>query len=420
MLIGFQEPTLLPWFAGKIQVSDLWFLVMSFYIAIHKSEFVPIFGRLMRDRKIKWFYLTGLLFLLTNGISVLISYSQPGFIEWVGRAYLLIMSMVMLLFLYQLKSENSNRQIFRIAHIFGISLSLIGIIGWFLSVAGYHNETTQIYLNYPYFGDTHRLKAFTTTPSMYISMITICIVFCFCNYLFYQARKIYLLYLSLFILSALLAFTKSFLFIVAALCVLLLYKYIRKPVWLFMLFITFMFLHVAVTHFIVISNSKAGDPKLTESPYTSNEILLTTNHFSIIGTCYYTFKKTAWHLFAEYPLSGVGLGNYHGEVLKLQEEGLYPKNLPAFDPHSTFLGALAVSGLIGFIGLILLGFSIFYAFIKSNVMKDPLTFSLLLLFGIMIAEGISMDILNFRHYWVLIALILFQCSNLKINETVAE
>jgi O-antigen ligase len=326
------------------------------------------------------------------------------------------MSMMVLTLLFLMEKEKSVKIIFTGFNILGISLATIGIIGWILSICGIHNEATQIYLDYPYFGDAHRLKAFTTTPSMYISIITLCIVLSLCNYLFYEKTKLHLFASVFFTITALLTLTKSFLYIVAAWIVLILFKYYKNEVAIIFTFLGFLILQVVLTHFLIIPNEKSNSEKFQSSPYTSNEIIYRGQDFSIIGSGYYTFKKTAWKLFNEFSLSGVGPGNYNRQVARLKAEGFYPANLANYDPHSAYLGALAETGIAGFIAMMLLGLFITGLFVKMEVKSDPFSFSLFLLFLIMIAEGVSMDTMNFRHYWVIIALILFQYLNINSNK----
>ncbi len=418
VLIGLQEPYHFPWFEGKIQWSDVWFLIMLGYVIFNRTTLLPIFKNLNQDKRILWFLCSCLIYISINALSVFNSYSHSGLFELLGKCYLLTMSIVVLLLLLSMNTESIPKSIFLHFNIFGFSSAIIGIIGWTYSIFGFHNETTQIYFDYPYFGDTHRLKTFTTTPSMYISMITICIVFSVTNHFFYEKNKFQLFSSIFFTISALLTFTKSFLFIIAVWFILVSLKYFRKPVLIVFTFLCFVILQVVLTHFLIISTKQSNEVEFINSPYTSNELMYSTKDYSVVGSGYYTFKKTAWKLFQEFPLIGLGPGNYNQQVMRLKEEGCYPKNLPNFDPHSTFLGALAETGMIGFISLMLLGLSILFFFSKMEVKSNPFSFSLLLIFCIMIVEGISMDTMNFRHYWVVVSLILFQYWNINAKKEV--
>lgn len=406
VLAGIQEADLIPLFEGKIQLADLWFLFIFFYVVFHYRKFLPVCHQLLQDNKLISFFLICLIYLIVNALSVFNSYSYPGMLELLGKIYLLLLSALTLLLLASLDHDYFLKSVFRIFYFFGISLALPGIVGWMLSVNGIHNATTEIYLNYPYLGDTHRLKSFATTPSMFISMITPCIVFGICNYLFYNKNTYALVSSTFFTLAALLSFTKSIVFILAACVILACYKFYKKTSIICGVFTLAVFVHFFFTHFLIIPSEQISDPGFTRGPYTSNEVLYTQAEISIVGSGYYSFKKTAWSMFLENPLLGVGPGNYNDKIIQLKESGNYPENLPAYDPHSAYLGALAETGCPGFISLLALGIFLLWLLVKMEFRQNAFSFSLLLIFFIIIAEGISMDIMNFRQYWLYFAIIL--------------
>lgn len=51
---------------------------------------------------------------------------------------------------------------------------------------------------------------------------------------------------------------------------------------------------------------------------------------------------------------GIGPGNFNHEIANLKMQGNYPVQLSNYDPHSTILGALAETGLFGFLILIVM------------------------------------------------------------------
>lgn len=416
LLIGIQEPYHLPLLEGKIQLCDIWFLIMLIYVLINWHDFISRLKILVQHKTNRYFIVFGVVYLCAITISIIHSYSHSGLIELLGKCYLMIMSIMVLILLIPMENEKFLNMTFQSFNFLGISLAATGILGWILSILGVHNETTQIYLDYPYFGDTHRLKAFTTTPSMFISIITICIAFSLCNYMFYQKTKFQLLSCVFFTIAAFLTFTKSFLFIIAAWIILYLFKYCKKRAAIMLTFLCFLILQSVLTHFLFIPNKDIYSDKFQSSPYTSNDIIYQGQDMTVIGSGYYTFKKTAWKLFNEYPSTGVGPGNYNLQVAKLKEEGFYPANLANYDPHSTYLGALAETGLIGFISLMMLGLFIAGLFLKMEIKMNPFSFSIFLIFSIQLAEGISMDTMNFRHYWVLAAIIVYQYLNINSNK----
>ena len=111
---------------------------------------------------------------------------------------------------------------------------------------------------------------------------------------------------------------------------------------------------------------------------------------------------------ARYPLIGIGGGNFTAYMHQLKEEALYPTYLTEFDPLSTYFGTLSELGLIGFVSLLYLYFTIGSTWKKICVTADSdgsnkfwLLIGGVLLF--MVAEGFVTDTMNFRHYWLIVS-----------------
>jgi hypothetical protein len=408
-LIGIQIIILPQWLDSKIQLSDLWFLFMLSYTAYRWQIFKPVFLELCSLRVFQYFIIVSTLYLFSNSLSVYLNPSNSGWSECLGKFYLITMTIIVLLMIY----SQPLQMLINCFIICGLILSLTGTIGWISSILGFQNITTQIYLDYPYFGDTHRLNAFTTTPSMYVSLISICILFLIYYYRYIHQSWIALTMLFLFCLSALLTFAKSCLILLAGIILLTVCKPQKnwRPQVIF--FLLFVFLHVISTHFLLIKTKDVYKESLINSPFTSNEIVWSGKNYSIVGSGYYSFKKAAWFIFKGQALFGVGPGNYNQQVGLLKDSGNYPLNLPNYDPHSSYLGALAETGLVGFIVLCMLGFSIVHVIMKLPYRSDPFSYTLLILFAMIITEGISMDTLNFRHYWIVVAIMFYQYIQMR-------
>ncbi|MBK6545653.1 MAG: O-antigen ligase family protein [Saprospiraceae bacterium] len=406
-LCGFPNLLHLPFFIDRVQLSELWFLGMLLYFTINFKQYRSVLYSLFANKPIKNITIIACLYIFINSIAVLNSFTLNGVLEIIGKLYLLVVLIIILCFCALCNSNELIKTIRISIYGVGITMTVLGLIGWIASIYGFHNDTTEIYLNYPYFGDTHRLRVFTTTPSMYISIINICIVFNLTDYLFFSNNRNYLWLSMFFTLVAVLSFTKSFLFIAIAWIILYLYKYYKSKTLIGFLFLATTMLHFFLTHFLFLKNEKLNDQNFMESPFSSNEILYTFPSNTIVGSGYFQFKKTASYLFFHHPFLGIGPGNYNQEVALLKKQGLYPQHLPAYDPHSTYFGMLAETGFLGLLILISFGFSIWQIIKQSMPYKDPRSFMFFLLFWIVLAESISMDVMNFRHYWILFAAIIF-------------
>ena len=78
---------------------------------------------------------------------------------------------------------------------------------------------------------------------------------------------------------------------------------------------------------------------------------------------------TAWRIFADHPLFGVGVGNYHEmskQYYKMSEHKLSSEVIRWKNPHNELLLHAATRGIVGVLALVsLLGFSV-YAFIRKG------------------------------------------------------
>lgn len=131
------------------------------------------------------------------------------------------------------------------------------------------------------------------------------------------------------------------------------------------------------------------------------------------------------NIFKKHPLLGCGLGTYNKNFKdnvdwKWLESSFgfesYPDYAPQvsnrtlnFDPHSVYLGTLAETGLIGFVGL--LYFIIRYISMLVSNLKPGASFDgakmiagcILAGFIGFILNGVIIDILTMRHFWFMIA-----------------
>lgn len=406
ILCGFQNLIQLPIVNEKIQLADFWFLLMLAYCCFHLREFRATFLSINNCKALQHYFLAWSALLILILVSLILNWNLSAALECIGLCYLFLLQIVFIVFIMKY-----NVSIVKLIHAFiymGLLLSLIGIIGWSISYLGIPNQTAELYTNYPYFGNCLRLKAFTTTPSMYISLVTLSIIFSLYVYE-YENRDWKFLWIGIFCsVVGVLSFAKSYLFI-GLIWIIVLINRSRHQSKLQLIFISFMgigFIHILATHFMVLPSSLGQNQIVMESPYSSAETLFKTDSKIIVGTSYYALKKASCIIFKEHPFFGVGLTNYNKELCQLKYKGKYPNHLPEYDPHSSYFGLLAELGIVGFLAWMLIGLSLFKIAFKLKPFTDPFAFWFLILLGIFSIEAFSMDVLNFRHYWILIALML--------------
>ena len=103
---------------------------------------------------------------------------------------------------------------------------------------------------------------------------------------------------------------------------------------------------------------------------------------------------------------GVGPGGYYACIVALQAQGKHPATFQRGDPHSTYFGMCAELGVFGFCVLLLIG-----GLAGNSVLRQvrcpsacaPLAAGLAGIFVALAIEALATDIMNFRHYWWLLA-----------------
>lgn len=125
--------------------------------------------------------------------------------------------------------------------------------------------------------------------------------------------------------------------------------------------------------------------------------------FTFLPAQHWYLLTASWEMFRAHPLAGVGPGLYPKRLDSLRDSGALgiPAGMPELKPHSTFLGALAEGGLIGFAALVLL-----WVFLlrRRPGGSDPLALALWCGLAGWIVVGLNIDILNFRWLWLYFAL----------------
>lgn len=149
------------------------------------------------------------------------------------------------------------------------------------------------------------------------------------------------------------------------------------------------------------------------------------NTFSVIlnslNNPYYFQHKAGWDMFKDHPLLGVGLGNFNywmvgyinwqeaREPYRMMDPDLTRFYKKGLDPHSTYLGLLSETGILGF-SLILAFFVLFIIRISKfiSTKESPFARHILWCFFAGICgfawNAIYIEILTMRHFWFLLAM----------------
>ena len=337
--------------------------------------------------------------------------------EIIKTAYLVVLYAI-------LKWTITPEMITRIGEIIILSsliAAITGILGFGLGYFGIDN-TLSITRPFPYLiENVIQAKGFMPSPNMLASIIMIGV--------FFQLQKLsknkispngknYLILITLLI-GFFLTFSKTVVCLLIGIILILYlnYKSILSHTWqlttkiaVAALFIVYIF----GTHFIIVE--KDQDSKLLKGDYIAGPALTETVNYSIYPSQYWSLEEISFKAISQSFPWGLGPGKFNDYAHELKNNDAYPTHVPYPDPHSTYLGTLAENGLLGLISL----FGIIYFVIKysrkilSNHTADQNMFaSLPTVFIVIGIEALSTDVMNFRHYWILLILLVSTFQNVK-------
>jgi hypothetical protein len=173
------------------------------------------------------------------------------------------------------------------------------------------------------------------------------------------------------------------------------------------------------THFIFISKTSPALNALYASPFTSNRILIEQGNYMALETSYLAIKRATIGVWQMQPIFGIGTGNFVDGLKKMQETDVYPRKLPIYEAHSVYLGTLAENGIFAASAVILF-FGLLWSRINhfKGIKTDNFAMALLICMTTVVIESIALDTMNFRHYWLLFALLWAYSKTFHIEKAV--
>ena len=257
----------------------------------------------------------------------------------------------------------------------------------------------------PYLGDTLRLRALAVTPAMFACVLTAAVPFAITRCGLDRARA-WCAWAVVMLVAAVLTFSH----VVAGLAVaVLIAAWPSIAAWTRRLAIAGVVLLVLVMNFaatISMTSIAIGDIGFVDSAkyqyavgqgHTQiGDVAITYNVMS-----YARIKQVAWRAFVDHPVAGIGLDQFHIATERAYVEGRLTASYREIDPHSTLLGRLAESGIIGGITLLLLWAA--WALMARDAVRggDAIAVAAAAALAGLIVSSLNADIMNFRFVWVL-------------------
>ena len=407
--IGFQTLLHFPYIGYNLQIPEIIFLfAVGFFISdFFKNPRPSLFKFSSFD----------LIILIYPTVVLISNIANNGFriwIEWIGILYLYVVYFLTKYFLSKFNQEEIYQKIYKGFLWSGLLLAMSCIIGFgVLFLFNIENSLAFIYKKYPYFGDIIRVNGFTPSPHMVASILNVSVLFIFSK-IFSKQNLTYLDYLLFSIIG--LAYLMTFAKVVVLLVLSIVFLFFKinntilsknKVVLLSTFYGIAILFYLSATHFII--SKKQGDFNSVKSEHFNIGYAVSeTENYLIIPTTYSALKKSAFIMGCDNPLLGIGSGNHEFHLDDLRATNDFPNHLPNSPPHSTYLGSFAELGLIGLCSIIFIFFFIAKKLYSLN--HTYLSVTLCAIFSLAAVEAISTDILNFRHYWILLAVLSIICE----------
>jgi len=337
--------------------------------------------------------------------------------EIIKTAYLVVLYAI-------LKWTITPEMITRIGEIIILSsliAAITGILGFGLGYFGIDN-TLSITRPFPYLiENVIQAKGFTPTPNMLASIIMIGVLFHLQK--LSPNGKDYLILLTLLI-GFFLTLSKTIVCLLIGTILIIYFNNKSRLSYTWQLttrlsvaglFITNLF----GTHFIILE--KDQNSELLKGDYIAGAALIKTNKYSIYPSQYWSLKRISCEAIKESFPWGLGQGKFNNFANELKKDDTYPTHVPYPDPHSTYFGTFAEIGLLGliaFFGIIFYVVKYSRKMLNNHSAYQNVLASLPIIFIIIGIEAISTDVLNFRHYWILLILleINFKTTNQLIQK----
>jgi O-antigen ligase len=399
----------LPVFGERLQPSELALGILLLY-----------FLYLVFSRRVTcWFSpfdVPALLWLLANvAINAAVGFGPHLLLETAK-----VVAVVLVYFVFRLLLHDDFLGKFADIMLFAALIaSLLAIAGSLLSAFGVRTAWIAQMQTYPYIGAVGRAMAFTSTPNMLGSFLMTALLLKAAQRSSGKALKRgEVIAIAFCLLAFVAAVTKTILCFLLGLIVLALLTGKKKKPWfkagaaVAALLLTLAYL--VGSHFVF---TPAVTPRVLDNMQQGHitRVVHNLGPLQAVETSYLTIKRSCLYEIKESFPWGIGTRNFKLAVPRLKELGVYNRETRPFDPHCTPLGTLTELGLPG--GIVLV---IFFAMLARGLWRlernktYPFHFlisGLIAIFAAVCLEAWVTDIMNFRHYWMLLAILAYMARS---------
>ena len=349
-------------------------------------------------------------YLAGSVIAVLFSPDpRAGAIELVRQSYLVVIYVVIVLAVRQGLAPTAATGL----ALSGALLAVLGVLALTLqAIFGVGTDRIGPVMTLPYFGATRRLSALTASPAMFACVLAVSVPFVILRPAIAASRARSWLAGLVMAVAAALTFSHSVAG-VAVSAVSASWRRLSTTPWRVAAVTAAVAVALVLNFAATVSIRSIGDSPLRDN--TIYQYAVDGGRARIAGVdvvyetmSYFRIKQVAWDGFTSRPLTGIGLDRFHAITEAAFEQGRLTAPYRLIDPHSTLMGRLAETGLIG--GATLLIFWVVIARETRRLLARHrqhawmATAAAAALLGTLI-NTMNADVMNFRFAWVALGLV---------------
>ena len=397
--IGFHRLFEFPIFGDKVQLPEIIFIFLFLFS-------LPSIINGLKNQLFSRINLGIFLYVLAVSVSCIFNPKESGvWLELLGLVYLVLLYLTVFAIL-QKKPLESLPMINKWFIYGGLIAGILGILGFILSSLGVVSSLAWSSARYyPYFGHIARAEGFAASANMLLSILSIPILYLIWKSSHRKTKHLEKVILLVLLIAAVLTFSKMLLGLFICILILVYSRYTqwRKIIQLvsLLLFLVLIF----GTHIIVLKQAVLEKEEFKKEAYIIGDPVWQDDSYAIFPTNYTINKSISIAAGLLRPFTGIGPGQQNQFVLDLKAQGKIPTSYGNYDPHSTFFGAFGELGFLGLSALLFLILTISKAIRKIFTDHRDISYLFISVFTFALIDAISLDIMNFRHYWVYLALL---------------
>lgn len=412
---SLQKLIFLPLFNYKIQISEIVFVFGFVKLIINKS-----FLNWLVYHKLNLIDKAVIAWIFISLINLIINWNLATKLEFIGQIYMVLIYSVVK---YYLLKSNKNLTFYKSVELslmlfYGICVSLIFFS--ILHYIGLFNKSPFLYCaDYPYFGAVYRLRAFTNEPVMLVSYLSLPFIIIAGQTMSIKSKK-WIFHFIIASLLLILTLGKSLPIILAVVLVFIVlhfYKTGFNKVSFRIIALIFVIFSFFFSNFHILNKKLVSNKYLEETQYIDPDKVFSYTNYDVYGNWYWRQKINGVKIFKLAPFFGVGGGNLINIIKEERNYLNFTDKFSASDPICTYTGVLSEFGLLGFFGLLFLFGSIYFCYYGNEIESFELKI-FIGAFTYLLLEGLCTDIMNFKHLWVIMAIISTIISNNFINANI--